>query len=221
MKKNALVIGATGLVGRQLVLLLLDHPDFDRVTCFVRRSMGLAHAKLQEEIVDFDQPETWKHLLRGDVLFSCMGTTLKAAGSQEAQWRIDYDYQFEAARQAAENGVPTYVLVSAAGADAHSRLFYNRMKGQLDEAVASLPFQRVTILRPSILDGDRKESRPGEKVGLAIMKLLRFIPGLRSYRPIHVRIVAHAMLKASLSNRPEKLRIVTLGEIFELAKENG
>jgi len=218
MKKTALIIGATGLVGRQLLLQLLECPEFEKVCCFVRRSSGLVHEKLSEEIVDFDQPDKWKHLMKGDVLFSCMGTTLKTAGSQDAQWKIDFDYQFNAAKCASENGVPAFVLVSAAGANARSGMFYNRMKGQLDEAVAALPFRQITILRPSILDGDRKESRPGEKAGLVVMKFLRFIPGLRSYRPIDVRIVARAMLNASLSNRFEKLLIVTLGEVFELAK---
>jgi len=218
MKQTALVIGATGLVGRQLVTQLRENSAFDVIHLFVRRPSEVDHSKVREHVVDFEKPDEWTHLLRGDVLFACMGTTIKTAGSQEAQWRVDHDYPLQTATRAANNSVKRLVLVSAVGANAGSRIFYNRMKGALDEAISALPFEQVTILRPSILAGNRTESRPGERIGLALMQVLRFIPGLRAYRPIDVRIVARAMVNSALSNRTERIRIIELDAIFNEAK---
>ena len=114
---KALVIGATGAVGKDLVQQLIEDSSVERIDIFVRREVKIPSAKVVAHVVDFDHPETWADLLQGDVLFSCMGTTIKAAGSQEAQWRVDYTYQYEAAKAAKTNGVPTYVLVSAIGAN--------------------------------------------------------------------------------------------------------
>ena len=112
---KALVIGATGAVGKDLVQQLIDDSSVERVDIFVRREVRIPSAKLVAHVVDFDHPETWADQLQSDVLFSCMGTTIKAAGTQEAQWKVDYTYQYEAAKAAKVNGVPTYVLVSAIG----------------------------------------------------------------------------------------------------------
>lgn len=129
---KALVIGATGAVGKDLVEQLLKDDSFERVDVFVRREMPLLSSKLVSHVVDFDHPEGWTGLLTGDVLFSCLGTTIKAAGSQDAQWKVDYTYQYDTAKAARANGVQQYILVSSVGADAHSKIFYSRMKGQLD-----------------------------------------------------------------------------------------
>ncbi len=175
MGKVALVVGATGLVGRQLVYQLLDDDRFDEVRIFVRRSYGRVHPKLKEYIIDFDKAESWQSLVIGDVLFLCMGTTLKAAGSKENQYKVDFTYQYRFAEIASKNGVAGIVLVSSAGADAHSSFFYPRIKGELDEAVARLSFDSVTILRPSLLDGDREEKRIAEKISLFMGRfILRF-----------------------------------------------
>ena len=138
--KTAVVIGATGLVGSELVALLLADSRFETVKVFVRRSTGRQHPKLEEHLVNFDAVETWKEQLTGDVLFSAMGTTLKQAGSKDAQYKIDYTYQYNVAKAAAENGVPQYVLISSAGASPKSRIFYSRMKGELEESVKKLTF---------------------------------------------------------------------------------
>ena len=126
-----LLIGATGATGRDLLKLLLDDSEVDSVVIFVRRDVGIEHHKLTIHVIDFEKPEEWVHLVNGDVLFSCLGTTLKDAGSKAAQWKVDYDYQYSFAKAARQNGVECYVLVSAMNASSNSGFFYSRMKGKL------------------------------------------------------------------------------------------
>jgi uncharacterized protein YbjT (DUF2867 family) len=216
--KTALVIGATGLVGKELVRQLLEDGRFGRVIVLVRRSTGRSHPRLEEHLVDFDNPPGWHHLVRGDVLFSAMGTTLKKAGSQEAQYKIDYTYQYDAARAAAENGVPAYVLVSSAGANARSRIFYSRMKGELEDAVKGLPFSFIRIIQPGILAGGREEFRLGERIGIGVMSVLGQVPGLTAYKPYHASVVARALINAAL-NEEGRIRTYNLKEVFRLAGE--
>ena len=197
---KALVIGATGAVGKDLVQQLLADDSFESVDVFVRREMNLSSAKLAVHVVDFDHPENWAGQLKGDVLFSCMGTTLKAAGSQKAQWKVDYTYQLEAARAASANAVPTYVLVSSIGANSQSKMFYPKMKGALDDAVQELGFEGCFILRPPSLI--RKGSdRFGEKAGVAILKGLNAIGLMRGLTPMDTEDVAAAMIRLARSGR--------------------
>lgn len=216
--KTAMVIGATGLVGKELVGQLLEDGRFGRVLVFVRRATGRTHPKLEEHLVDFNHPAGWRDLMRGDVLFSAMGTTIGKAGSQEAQYKIDYTYQYDAAQAAAENGVPTYVLVSSAGANARSRIFYSRMKGELEEAVKGLPFSQIRIIQPGILAGDREEFRLGERIGIGVMSVLGHVPGLTAYKPYPASVVARAMVHAAL-NEEGRIRTYNLKEVFRLAGE--
>ena len=197
---KALVIGATGAIGKDLIEQLLQADIFDRVDIFVRREVKISSAKLVVHVVDFDHPEIWADNLTGDVLFSCMGTTLKAAGSQEAQWKVDYTYQLEAAKAARENGVPSYVLVSSVGADSKSKIFYTRMKGALDDAVQALGFPSCFILQPPSLI--RKGSdRFGEKVGIVALKAFNAIGLMRAYTPMPTEAVAGAMIRLATSGR--------------------
>ncbi|HEX9049644.1 MAG TPA: NAD(P)H-binding protein [Anaeromyxobacter sp.] len=200
--RRAVVVGATGLVGAELVRLLLADPRFAAVAVLVRRAgASPAHAKLAEHAVDFDAPETWAPLVRGDVLFSALGTTIRAAGSRAAQHRIDHGYQLAAARAARANGVPAYVLVSSAGASPRSRIFYSRMKGELERDVEALGLERTRILRPGMLDGDRRERRAGEQLALRILRPLSpLLPA--AARPVHAAIVARAALAAALDPAP-------------------
>lgn len=216
--KKALIIGATGLTGRTLLAQLLNDDSYAEVHCFVRREMSITNEKLTQHLVDFDQQEAWADLLRGDVLFSALGTTRKKAGSKKAQWVIDYDYQYNAAEAARHNEVATYVLVSSVGASSKSRFFYSWMKGHLEEAVLRLGFQRTIILRPSFLDGDRQESRWGEQLGLKLFKLFAWMPWVHKNRPIHVDTVAAAMIKAASSRRQAEVQIIESSQIFELAE---
>ena len=213
MGKVANIIGSTGLVGHQLLTQILDHPEFEKVRIFVRRASGISHPKLEEQIIDFDFPESWKHLVKGDVLFSTLGTTIKTAKTKENQYRVDFTYQYEFAKVASENGVSAYLLVSSLGANPKSSVFYSRMKGELEDAVAKLPFRKLVIIRPSILDGDRQEKRAGEKVGLILSRFVtRFI--LKVYKPTPVNLLASKMISLSLQKVPG---ISTIGglEIFQ------
>ena len=198
--KKALVIGATGAVGRDLVEQLLKDDAFECVAVFVRRPLAVENPKLKVHIIDFDHPEQWQNLLQGDVLFSCLGTTIKAAGSQEAQWKVDYTYQYEAAKAARENGVETYALVSSIGADPKSRIFYTRMKGELEEAVKKLGFPACFILQPPSLV--RKGSdRFGEKVGVIALRAFNAVGLMRAYTPMPTEEVAAAMIRLVKSGR--------------------
>ncbi|HET8539909.1 MAG TPA: NAD(P)H-binding protein [Anaeromyxobacter sp.] len=194
---RAVVVGATGLVGAELLRLLLADARFGAVAVLARRATGAAHPKLAEHLVAFDAPGAWAPLVGGDVLFSALGTTLRAAGSQEAQHRVDHGYQLAVARAARANRVGTYVLVSSAGASPRARLFYSRMKGELERDVEALGFERTRILRPGLLDGDRREHRTGERLALAVLRpLAPVLPA--PARPIHAATVARAAVAAAL-----------------------
>ncbi len=213
--KTALVIGATGLVGSRLVDLLLKDSRFEKIKAFVRKSTGIHNNKLEEHVVDFDDMDAWKKQLTGDVLYSAMGTTLKAAGGKDAQYKVDYTYQYPVAKMAAINGVSTYVLVSAAGSAPDSKIFYSRMKGELERDIKKLPFETIHIMRPGMLGSGRKDIRTGEQLGIGVMKVISMIPGLRSLRPIEGAEVAHAMINATF-RRTLGIHSYTLGDIFKL-----
>ena len=215
--QTAIVIGATGLIGYNLVKLILEDDNFSCLKVFTRRTLGINNKKLEEHLVDFDRIEEWKEQLKGDVLFSAMGTTLQKAGSKDVQYKIDYTYQYETALAAANNGVNTYCLVSSAGANPKSFVFYSRIKGELDQAVKALAFKNIFIFRPSILEGERQESRRGERIGIVLSRLFTKIPGLTKYRPIPGEIVARAMIHVSKTVQIRKeFEIYTLEEIFSL-----
>lgn len=194
---KTLLIGATGATGRDLLKLLLAENAADSVDIFVRRDPGIVHPKLTVHIIDFEKPESWSHLVKGDVLFSCLGTTRKDAGSKNAQWRVDYDYQYWFAKAAKENGVGCYVLVSAMNASSKSGFFYSRMKGQLDEDVAKLGFPELLIFKPPSLI--RKGSdRKMEKVSVKVIGFFNRLGLLKSIKPMSTETLAKEMLKSVL-----------------------
>ncbi|SHL88460.1 NAD(P)H-binding protein [Hymenobacter psychrotolerans] len=215
--QTALLIGATGLVGDNLLRQLLSDSRFDRIKVFTRRPTGYHNPdRLEEHLIDFEHPEHWQHLLSGDVLFSALGTTLRQAGSADAQYKVDYTYQFRVAEAAAQNGVKTYVLVSSAGAAADSFVFYSRMKGKLERDVKRLPFQRIRIMQPGMLAGHRHEPRLMERLALPLAAAVAQLPGLQQYRPIHGREVAQAMINAALDEKPG-VQTDTLEQVFQRA----
>jgi uncharacterized protein YbjT (DUF2867 family) len=215
--KTAIVIGATGLVGSFITLKLLDDSRYDKVKVFVRNSLELNHPKLKEHIVNFEKLELWNEYVTGDELYSALGTTIKKAGSKEAQYKIDYTYQYEVAKAASQNGVTKYLLVSSAGANYKSGNFYLRIKGKLDEAVQLLSFSQVIIFRPSILIGERSEKRFGESLGIKIARIItKIIPVLKRYHPIEASTVAKAMIKSVNQNLSDKIKIYQPEEIFEI-----
>jgi uncharacterized protein YbjT (DUF2867 family) len=197
---KALLIGATGATGSDLLQLLLGDSKVERVAIFVRRDPQITHPKLEVHLVDFDKKEQWRHLVKGDILFSCLGTTLKDAGSKEAQWKVDHDYQYRFAEAARENGVGTLLLVSSMNASLKSPFFYARMKGELEEAVRKLGFPRLMIFRPPSLI--RKGSdRAMERVGVKLIGFLNRLGLLKSMRPMPTERLAQAMLYAAKSFR--------------------
>jgi len=213
--KSAIIIGATGLVGNELTKKLLKDDRYSIVKIFVRKSAGITHPKLEEQVVDFEKLEQWKNKITGDELYSAMGTTIKKAGSKEAQYKIDFTYQYECAKAASQNGVGKYLLVSSAGANSKSGNFYLRIKGELDEKASELPFKQISIFRPSFLAGERKESRRGETIGISAVNFLAsIIPPLRKYRPIEAATVAEGMIKAANQNSQTKISIFELEQIF-------
>ncbi len=214
---TALVMGATGLVGRQLVQQLALDPRFEKVVTFGRRAGNVRAAKLEEHVVDLDKPQSFAERVRGDVAFSCLGTTKSAAGGIAAQRVVDLQYPLAFARAAEASGVQTFALVSSAGADAKSSFAYAQMKGELDDAVSALSIPRVRILRPSLLVGDREEARLGERIGTVLGNALATVGIARSYRPIPAAIVARALVAASFDG-PAVRRIYTLDELFALAE---
>ena len=196
--RAAVLLGGTGLVGGHCLDLLLGDPEYGRVTVLARRASGRAHPRLDERVGDVDRLlDEHASAFGGADVFCCMGTTIRAAGSQEAFRRVDHDLAVHPARVATGAGARHFLLVSAAGADAGSRLFYNRVKGETEAAVAALRFEGVALLRPSLLLGTRAERRPAEalaqKVAPLVSPLLR--GSLRKCRAIHGATVAAALVR--------------------------
>lgn len=214
---KALVIGATGATGKDLVYQLLNDTEFDEVDIFVRKPVDIQNNKLTVHIVNFEKPEEWKNMVKGDVAFSCLGTTLKDAGSKEAQKKVDFDYQYEFAKAAKENDVEDYILVSAYGANPQSKIFYSKMKGELEEAVKLLHFNKITIFKPGMLE--RKDSeRTGEVLGSRIIKFANKLGLLESQKPLPTNILAKAMIKSS-KIKSNGYSSIKLGNIFCFAEK--
>ena len=213
--KKAIVIGATGMVGTQLIQSLIKNKNYSEILSLVRRPSGFTNPKLTEQVINFDEPETWKKQVTGDVLFSTLGTTIAQAKTKEAQYKVDFTYQYTVAKIAAENGVTHYVLISSAGANSKSKIFYTKMKGELEKKVQKLPFKIISIIKPSLLTGDRIKNRPTEKMAYTILNGLNRIGLFKRYKPIHATIVAKAMITAAETKQSSTY---TLGEVFKLAE---
>lgn len=215
---KALVIGATGATGKDLVNQLLQDKDFEEVNIFVRKPLDIQNDKLKVHVVNFEKPEEWKGEVKDDVAFSCLGTTLKAAGSKEEQRKVDFDYQYEFAKAAKENNVDDYILVSAYGANPKSKIFYSKMKGELEDAVKQLHFNKITIFKPGMLE--RKDSdRTGEVLGSRIIKFANKLGLLESQKPLPTDVLAKAMINSS-KIKSNGYSSIKLGNIFCFAKKS-
>lgn len=213
---SALLLGATGLVGGQVLDLLLDDPAYGRVVVLGRRPVDRVHPRLQQHVVDLGKLDEHAALLGVDDVFCCLGTTIRAAGSQEAFRRVDHDYVVNSARVAAGAGARGYLLVTAAGADSRSRFFYfyNRVKGDAEAGVRAQPFEGVVILRPSLILGPRAERRAAEALAQRVAPALGWmmVGPLRRYRAVQAGTIARAMLRLA-RERPRGVRIVENDEI--------
>ena len=194
------IIGATGATGKALVSQALNEDKISEVTALVVRNKLSRHPKLTQIIVDFLDPKSYsKYLEEVDIAFSCMGTTLKAAGSKEAQWIVDHDYQLNFAKIAKQNKVPQFVLLSAMNANPQAKSFYGKMKGQLEEAIKQIEFDRLAIIKPSLLIRPSSD-RTLENIGVHAIQCLDKLGFLRQYRPLHVDTVAKAMIRCALGS---------------------
>ena len=208
---SALVVGSTGLVGTECLRVLAEDAGHRPVVALTRRPLpGPVPPGVTERLVSFDRLEEHRADIRGDHVFCALGTTIGKAGSKERFRQVDYDLPLTIARLALENGARHFSLVSAVGADPDSRVFYNRVKGELERDIRALGYPSLVILRPSVLAGERTERRPMEALGRL---LLRLVPG--RYHPVHARAVAATM---ALLAREEAagVRVVESEEIRQL-----
>jgi uncharacterized protein YbjT (DUF2867 family) len=199
--RSALLLGATGLIGSFLLERLLDSPIYSTVGAWTRSPLAKKHSKLKAEIVDFER--LVERRIDSEDVYCCLGTTIGQAGSQAAFRRVDFDFPVALARAAARDAAKRLLVVSALGADARSGVFYNRVKGGMEEAVRAAGVPRTIFFRPSLLVGPRAETRIGERVGQVVGALLG--PLLGRYRPIHAELVAAAMLKAAQRDVPSQV----------------
>ena len=198
MSDTALILGATGLVGTECLRLFAASPDFARVVALTRRPLSVTSLpKVESHVIDFERLDEAAEHFRVSHVVCALGTTIKKAGSQARFRRVDHDYPLAAAQLGLRQGARHFLLVSALGANAQSRIFYNRVKGELEQAIRAIPYRSVTIVRPSLLIGERDEARPGEVIGKA---LARFAP--RRYRPVPARDVAAAILRVARDDLP-------------------
>jgi nucleoside-diphosphate-sugar epimerase len=214
IKLKALVIGATGATGRELVNTLINDEDFNQVSIFVRKAPDLEHEKLKIHIIDFNEIIKHKELIKGDILFSSLGTTKKEAGGKQRQYIIDYTYQYEFAKIAAENGVDQLSLVSSIGANPKSFMFYPKMKGKLESDVKKLKFKKIDIFQPPILIRQPEVIRKVEKKAISIIQKLNKLGILKSQQPLMVSNLAERMVKTAKTNSKEKVNTYLPKELF-------
>jgi len=204
-RKTALLAGASGVTGAALLQLLLQHPDYNRVIVLVRKKLDLSHEKLEQRIVDFEQPEQLR--IPCEEVFCCLGSTMAKAGSKEQFYKVDHDYVLALAREAKAAGARAMFVVSAVGADERSLFFYNRVKGEMERDLTAMGFERLYIFRPGLLLGNRAERRRGEAFAKAVYGIINpILPA--AWKGIYPEQVAKAMIQAANQEMAGKLRIV-------------
>ncbi|TRX56294.1 NAD-dependent epimerase/dehydratase family protein [Fulvivirga sp. M361] len=197
--RKAFIVGATGLIGKYLTSLLLDSDRYNEVVAITRKPLG-EHAKLKNFLGGYDDLEQLSENIRGDDIYCCLGTTMKTAGSKENFRKVDYDYPLKIAQIAAQNRANQFLVVTAMGASSRSNVFYNRVKGELEEALAKIPFEGLHIFRPALLLGKRQEKRAGEHIAQVIFNVINrlFVGPLKKYKAIDYRKVANAMFSVAV-----------------------
>lgn len=215
--KKALIIGATGLIGNELVKLVAQSDYYERIYLLVRRKTGFKYEKVTEILTDFDTLEESLKSLQATDVYNCLGTTMKKAGSKEEFYKVDFSYPMEIAKIMKTKGCRTFLNVSALGANKGSIIFYNRVKGELETALNEIGFETLVIFRPSLLLGDRNEKRAGEDIAKKTYKVLDkiFIGPLKKYSGIEGRTVAQAMFEMA-KRKPDGLTILESDKIKEV-----
>jgi len=217
--RTALVAGASGLVGRHVVHLLLEDPAYARVTVLARRELPLSHKKLEQQVVSFDRLAQIADFPRVHDVFCCLGTTMKQAGSPDAFRKVDYTYVVELARVAVRHRASQFLVVTAVGADPSSRILYSRVKGEAEEALRRLQFESIQIFRPSLVVGARAQGRPAERVArlLGLLVAWAFVGPLSRYRPIKAEALARAMVHVA-RDAPRGAHVYQSDHIRRLAR---
>ena len=220
--KTATVLGATGLIGGHLIQLLQDDPDFETIRAIVRKPIAFDHPKTELKLVNFDDYESVKLAIDGsDAVFCAIGTTQKKVkGDKDAYRKVDYQIPVNAAHFCAETGCPTFILVSSVGAASDSSNFYLKLKGEVEDQVKRLAIHSVSVFRPSMLTGDRKEFRLGEKIAQPLLTFFGFmlIGKWEKYHAIDAHSVARAMIQSAKDNKPG-FAVYEYEEILQLSKK--
>jgi len=219
--KTALIAGATGLVGSSLLRQLLKENYYHKIIVLVRKNIDTKDSRVVQQVVDYNKLTQYANEMRADDVYCTLGTTIKKAGSQEAFKKVDYEYPLALGKIAKQNGAQKFIIVTALGSDAKSPIFYNKVKGEIEDQLKSLKLPHLFILQPSLLVGDRQENRPGEKVAIVASKVfnhLLFGP-LKKYRSINIELVAFGMIHAA-RHFQEKVRVIMSDEIQEIYNHN-
>ena len=218
MKKTAIILGATGLTGSILLKKLLKDPVYEKIKLFSRSTADMKSPKIEEHLIDMFQLEKHSEAFKADVVFCCIGTIKSKTPDKEIYKKIDYGIPVTAAKLAKQNGIETFIVISAMGADANSSIFYNKTKGEMQRDVLSQNIKNTYILQPSLIVGDRDENRFGEKVATFFMKTFGFlIP--KKYKMIKAETIAEAMLALAKKEFPKQQ--ITSDEIKQIAQNAG
>jgi uncharacterized protein YbjT (DUF2867 family) len=202
MAYKAIIAGASGLIGSNLVKILLEAPQYNEVLVLVRKELPIQHKKLVQLVIDFDDLDKHADAINGHAIFSCLGTTKNQTPDEKQYRKIDHDYPLQLAQIAKPNGVEQFHVVTAIGADKNSSTFYLKLKGQLEDELKKLGLKTLHIYQPAMLMGERQRKRLLEQIATAVFKMIDplLIGGLKKYRSVKGSMVAHAMFKKSLEN---------------------
>ena len=210
----AIIIGETGATGTALLKQLIIDDIFKKIIVFTRNPIKITSDKIEENLVDFNNIEKWSGLIKGDIIFSALGTTKKEAGGKDAQYLVDFTYQYNIARAGAENKVQKYLLVSSIGANSDSKFFYPKIKGKLEDAVKKLNFQNIHVLQPPVLIRQKDKIRSGEKSFINVLNKLNKLGIMLSQKPMDVNILASKMIDLSKRDIQEKISTHSAKNIF-------
>ena len=202
-RRTAIVVGASGLVGKQVLDILLADDYYRTVVSMTRREQDLQADRLMQYVLDYERLDEVEELIAATDIYCCLGTTMKKAGSKEAFRKVDHDYVLDIAKIARKNDAQQFLLVSSIGANAKSKNFYGSVKGEVEEGLKEIGFPKLHIFRPSVLTGDREESRPSEKMSATMGNILKpvLVGGFKKYRPISGRVVAKTMYEIAKKDR--------------------
>ncbi len=214
MEKTAVIAGSTGLIGQELIKILSEDNRYDKILALTRKPKASDLPKVEYVVVDFDYLSIYQKEINADDAFCALGTTRQKAGSKEAFYKVDYTYVWEFGRIMAQNKAQSFTLVSSMGADKDSFFYYNEVKGKIENAISQLDFEKITIVRPSLLLGDRQEERFGEGIAQTFSKIFNpIIPA--KYEGIEASQVAKAMIKAA-NNEKNDLEIIENDELLKM-----